>query len=59
MVKVFVHGALGINGRDVVGETALSHGFAVDHSDDAVYGDAGANFGPVESAYQRLGQGEA
>ena len=57
MVEVFIHGALGVDCGHIVGEAAFCDGFAIDDSDNAIYGDAGADFGPVEGAHERLGQG--
>ena len=37
-------------------ETACRDGLGIDHGDDAVHRDAGANFRPCEGFDQRLGQ---
>ncbi len=50
---------LGLDGGLVMGEAALSRGRAVDHGDDAVDGNPGADLGPVEGAHQGLRQRQA
>ncbi len=51
--------ALGIDGVLVVGKAAFGEGRAIDHCDDAVDGDARADFRPAERLHERLRQGQA
>ena len=50
VIEVFIHGPLGIDGGDVVGKAAFGDGFTIHHGDNAVHGDTGADFGPVDQA---------
>ena len=59
VIEVFVHCALGVHCGHIVGKAAFDDGFTIDDSDNAVHGDAGADFGPVEGAHEGLGQSEA
>ncbi len=59
VIEVFVKLALGIHCGNVMGKTAFGNGFAIHHSHNAIDGDLGGNFGPIERADQGLGQGEA
>ena len=58
MIKVLVHLALGIDGRNVMGETPLRHGFAIDHSYNAIDSDLRGNLWPIERADEGLRQSE-
>ena len=59
MIEAVIGGTLCIDCRLVMGEAALGRGRAIDHGDDAVHRDPGADLGPVEGADQGLGQGQA
>src|SRR5690606_36283421 len=58
VIEHFVLTALGIDGGFVGGKTAFGKGGRVGDGDDAINGDLGLDFGPVEGADQRLRQGE-
>ena len=56
MVQGWVGFAHGLNGVRVIGKKPGGGGGGVNHGDNAVHGDAVADFGPVEGGDQRFRQ---